>query len=438
MPASLADVRSMLSQVAATSDATRPTASRRCASRSRCSTSRSAVRSSAGEAAAPCSPQALAGPAARDGGQLRPRGPYDRPTVARTTWRAGQRGKGRGPNRSSSSTIARQADRSSIVRPARPVAVTVLCAGGQRPGGGTQRRVAGRQGDLGGVPRRRRRCRVRAGGRPGAISRRLGRSTAARRAASASRTRRARADRLGAQRRRPRPARWITADMAYRRAALSRVGGFDERFPRAYREDADLALRVREAGFRLVRASATVEHPVRRRRGGSAFGPGGQRRRHADAPPSTAGTGGTGRGGPRAGSPARCDDRGRPGRRRSRCAPAAGAAGSRRRCRRVCGWPVRRSLRVRRIRPGPRTAAEIAAMIVTSVAIPPVATWHRGRGWLRARRLMPADGRPRCCSTATARSSRRAVQRRSRRVVPVPGAREALDRLRRRGRPARR
>ena len=44
-------------------------------------------------------------------------------------------------------------------------------------------------------------------------------------------------------------ARWATADMAYRRAALEQVGGFDERFPRAYREDADLGLRVMEAGW---------------------------------------------------------------------------------------------------------------------------------------------------------------------------------------------
>src|SRR3954470_14072788 len=40
---------------------------------------------------------------------------------------------------------------------------------------------------------------------------------------------------------------WITADLAYRRAALARVGGFDERFPRAFREDSDLALRIRDA-----------------------------------------------------------------------------------------------------------------------------------------------------------------------------------------------
>src|SRR4051794_1072753 len=35
---------------------------------------------------------------------------------------------------------------------------------------------------------------------------------------------------------------WITADLAYRRAALAAVGGFDERFLRAFREDSDLAL----------------------------------------------------------------------------------------------------------------------------------------------------------------------------------------------------
>jgi hypothetical protein len=40
---------------------------------------------------------------------------------------------------------------------------------------------------------------------------------------------------------------WITADMAYRTAALERAGGFDERLPRAFREDAELAHRVRAA-----------------------------------------------------------------------------------------------------------------------------------------------------------------------------------------------
>ena len=58
-------------------------------------------------------------------------------------------------------------------------------------------------------------------------------------------------------------ARWATADMAFRRPALQEVDGFDERFPRAYREDADLALRLRQAGWRLVVGSRTTHHPVR-------------------------------------------------------------------------------------------------------------------------------------------------------------------------------
>ncbi|MEU4364139.1 HAD-IIIA family hydrolase [Promicromonospora sp. NPDC023987] len=56
---------------------------------------------------------------------------------------------------------------------------------------------------------------------------------------------------------------WATADMAYRRSALLAVHGFDERFPRAYREDADLALRVRRAGWDLEHGVRFVEHPVR-------------------------------------------------------------------------------------------------------------------------------------------------------------------------------
>ncbi|MBO3085768.1 HAD-IIIA family hydrolase [Cellulomonas fengjieae] len=58
-------------------------------------------------------------------------------------------------------------------------------------------------------------------------------------------------------------ALWATADMAFRRSALRAVQGFDERFPRAYREDADLALRLRQAGWRLEHGSRTTHHPVR-------------------------------------------------------------------------------------------------------------------------------------------------------------------------------
>ncbi len=59
-------------------------------------------------------------------------------------------------------------------------------------------------------------------------------------------------------------ARWITADMAYRRAALAAVGGFDERLPRAFREDAELAYRVRPGGLGAApRHRGRSTHPVR-------------------------------------------------------------------------------------------------------------------------------------------------------------------------------
>jgi histidinol-phosphate phosphatase family protein len=57
-------------------------------------------------------------------------------------------------------------------------------------------------------------------------------------------------------------ARWITADMAYRRDVLVDVGGFDERFPRAYREDSDLALRIVSAGGVILRGGRRCSHPV--------------------------------------------------------------------------------------------------------------------------------------------------------------------------------
>jgi histidinol-phosphate phosphatase family protein len=40
---------------------------------------------------------------------------------------------------------------------------------------------------------------------------------------------------------------------------------------------------------------------------------------------------------------------------------------------------------LRRILPGPRTAGEIARMVVTSALIPPLAVWHRARGELAVR-----------------------------------------------------
>ena len=57
-------------------------------------------------------------------------------------------------------------------------------------------------------------------------------------------------------------AEYATADMAYRRSVLEEVGGFDERFPSAFREDAELALRVLRAGYRIERGGRRTEHPV--------------------------------------------------------------------------------------------------------------------------------------------------------------------------------
>lgn len=57
---------------------------------------------------------------------------------------------------------------------------------------------------------------------------------------------------------------FVTANCFYRRDALAAVGGFDERFRVAWREDSDLQFRMLKAGFRLVRdENARVLHPVR-------------------------------------------------------------------------------------------------------------------------------------------------------------------------------
>lgn len=57
---------------------------------------------------------------------------------------------------------------------------------------------------------------------------------------------------------------FATANCFYRRAALEAVGGFDERFTAAWREDSDLYFTLRERGFRCITVStAVVIHPVR-------------------------------------------------------------------------------------------------------------------------------------------------------------------------------
>jgi hypothetical protein len=186
---------------------------------------------------------------------------------------------------------------------------------------------------------------------------------------------------------------WITADMAYRRAALARAGGFDERLPRAFREDAELAHRVREAGWELRRGLRSATHPVRpehrwisiRSQRGNAddallrrlYGPDWRTRlgvppgrRHRHAAVTAAG----------AAALACATARLVTGRRGwSAAAAVAGAA-----------WAAGTAeFAAARIAPGPRDAREVSTMLLTSVAIPPLAVAHWLRGWLRWRGARP-------------------------------------------------
>ena len=59
-------------------------------------------------------------------------------------------------------------------------------------------------------------------------------------------------------------AEFVTANCFCRKQLLERVGGFDERFELAWREDSDLQFRLMEAGARIGQArDAVVVHPVR-------------------------------------------------------------------------------------------------------------------------------------------------------------------------------
>jgi histidinol-phosphate phosphatase family protein len=231
-------------------------------------------------------------------------------------------------------------------------------------------------------------------------------------------------------------ARWITADLCVRRAALVSVGGFDERFPRAYREDADLALRLMDAGWTLHRGARAVEHPIGRARpwvsvakqAGNADdvvmdalhgrdwreragAPRGRLRAHV----ATTALGATALGAALAGRPR-----------------AAGAL--------AAGWGVATGeLAWRRIAPGPRTPREVATMAATSAVLPAAASLHHLRGRARARSL---EREPSLAPRPARRPAAVLLDRDGtlvvdvpynadpERVVPVPGARGALDRLR--------
>lgn len=234
-------------------------------------------------------------------------------------------------------------------------------------------------------------------------------------------------------------ARWITADIAYRTAVLSEVGGFDERFPRAFREDADLALAVLDAGYQLDRGTRQTLHPVRpagwsasiRQQRGNAddvlmrrlHGP--DWRSRAEAP--------LGR---------------RPQHVLTTAAGAAAAVGLLARRRRLAvlgatGWLASTAeFCWRRIAPGPRDRAEMARVVSTSVLIPPAATFHWLAGLIEYRR--PArrghgrqPNRPAAVLVDRDGTIIRDVAYNGdpQLVEPMPGARSALDRLRQAGIP---
>lgn len=186
-------------------------------------------------------------------------------------------------------------------------------------------------------------------------------------------------------------SRWITADMAYRLPALCAVNGFDERFPRAFREDADVALRMQNAGFTLTTGTRRVLHPVRpaawnaslkQQRGNAddvlmsrlhghdwwtrAQAPKGRRSRHLGI---------TGAALALFGSLVA---------HRPRAAVLAGFA-----------WTAGTAeFAITRIAAGPRHRGEVARMLVTSVAIPPAAIWHWVRGLIIHRHVQRAAAQP--------------------------------------------
>ncbi len=231
-------------------------------------------------------------------------------------------------------------------------------------------------------------------------------------------------------------AQWITADCAYRRADLLASGGFDARFPRAYREDADLGLRLQARGKRIIPGSRGVRHPVRPAHWMVSVG---LQAGNADDVVMTALHGATWRA--RAGAP-----RGAFGDHVATVGAAALAAlafaGRKPLAARIAGglWALQTGrFAWRRIAPGPRSAVEVAGLLVTSTLIPFAAVFHR----VRARLMLPAllaDRRraPRPVSAVLFDRDGTLIvdvpyNADPRRVVPMPTARVALDTLRRAG-----
>jgi histidinol-phosphate phosphatase family protein len=225
-------------------------------------------------------------------------------------------------------------------------------------------------------------------------------------------------------------AQWITADMAFERTALVAVGGFDERFPRAYREDSDLALRITRRGSVITEGSRRCTHPVaastwlssvraqvgnrdnalmRRKHGPSWRAKIGEGRGRLPAHAATVATG--------------------------LGALALAIAGRRRAASRAAGlWAaLTAEFAVRRIMAGPGTVTEIARMAATSVLIPPVAVFHRIRGQWEFRSARPDPPLAVLFDRDDTIIEDRPYLNDPSGVTPVPGASGALRRLREHG-----
>lgn len=181
---------------------------------------------------------------------------------------------------------------------------------------------------------------------------------------------------------------WITADMAYRREVLLATGGFDERFKRAYREDADLALRAKTRGYGLGFGTREALHPVRPADPWISIR---LQRGNADDVLMRALHGPRWR--TRAGSP-----RGRFLLHAATVAAAGVAiAGAVERRKGVAllgagAWlALTADFAWRRVAPGPRTKDEVVAMTLTSAVIPFAAVYHKVRGFMTVRRLLRAE-----------------------------------------------
>ena len=220
---------------------------------------------------------------------------------------------------------------------------------------------------------------------------------------------------------------WITADAVFRRSALVAVEGFDPRFPRAFREDTDLALRLERAGYRLARGTRTTRHPVRP---ASRWVSVTLQRGNADDALMSAIHGAHWH-----------DEAGaEPGRYAQHVRVVAAALAAVRAAlegrsdealRRAAAWAIGTALfAFERIAPGPRTPAEIATMVATSIAIPFAAVRHRLRGERAAAGLVRSRVRAVLFDRDGTLVHDAPIGANPRRVVAMPGAATALARLR--------